>query len=119
MWWLVWRLRRLMTSLTSLVILVRITIMKKQNTVQALNTVGMATKAKARFSAVLAQAGYQGQRIIIKKGTRPTAVSTWAMRISRGSPTLKIGLNLPCSRKASRRDQFVDLRYEVTRRLRL
>jgi len=33
-----------------------------------------ATKAKASFSAVLAQASYQGQRIIVKKGRRPTAV---------------------------------------------
>lgn len=47
--------------------------MKKQNTAQALNTV-TATKAKASFSAVLTQAGYQGQRIIVKKGRRPTAV---------------------------------------------
>jgi prevent-host-death family protein len=47
--------------------------MKRQNTAQALNTV-TATKAKASFSTVLAKAGYQGQRIVIKKGTRPTAV---------------------------------------------
>ncbi len=33
-----------------------------------------ATKAKASFSAVLTRAGFQGQRIIIKKGKRPTAV---------------------------------------------
>jgi prevent-host-death family protein len=48
-------------------------IMKRQNTAQTLNTV-TATKAKASFSAVLAKAGYQGQRIVIKKGARPTAV---------------------------------------------
>lgn len=47
--------------------------MKKQNTAQVLNTV-TATKAKASFSAVLAKAGYQGQRIVVKKGARPTAV---------------------------------------------
>ncbi|UVT16565.1 MAG: type II toxin-antitoxin system Phd/YefM family antitoxin [Nitrospira sp.] len=47
--------------------------MKKSNTVHAENTV-TATKAKASFSAVLAKAGYQGQRIVIKKGARPTAV---------------------------------------------
>ncbi|MEK7268214.1 MAG: type II toxin-antitoxin system Phd/YefM family antitoxin [Nitrospirota bacterium] len=47
--------------------------MKKQNVAQALNTV-TATKAKASFSTVLAKAAYQGQRIVIKKGTRPTAV---------------------------------------------
>ena len=47
--------------------------MKKQSTAQAASTV-TATKAKASFSAVLAKAGYQGQRIVIKKGTRPTAV---------------------------------------------
>lgn len=48
-------------------------LMKKQNTAQVLNTV-TATKAKASFSAVLAKAGYQGQRIVVKKGARPTAV---------------------------------------------
>ena len=47
--------------------------MKKHNTAQPLNTV-TATKAKATFSTVLAKAGFQGQRIVIKKGTRPTAV---------------------------------------------
>jgi prevent-host-death family protein len=47
--------------------------MKKQSTAQAASTL-TATKAKASFSAVLARAGYQGQRIVIKKGTRPTAV---------------------------------------------
>jgi prevent-host-death family protein len=47
--------------------------MKKHNTTHAPNTV-TATKAKASFSAVLAQACYQGQRIIVKKGRRPTAV---------------------------------------------
>jgi prevent-host-death family protein len=47
--------------------------MKKSNTVQAESMV-TATKAKASFSAVLARAGYQGQRIVIKKGARPTAV---------------------------------------------
>jgi len=49
------------------------TLMKKHNTAHASNTV-TATKAKASFSAVLTQAGYQGQRIIVKKGRRPTAV---------------------------------------------
>jgi prevent-host-death family protein len=47
--------------------------MKKQQTAHIPNMV-TATKAKASFSAVLAQAGYQGQRIIVKKGRRPTAV---------------------------------------------
>ena len=47
--------------------------MKKHNTAHAPNTI-TATKAKASFSAVLTQAGYQGQRIIVKKGRRPTAV---------------------------------------------
>jgi prevent-host-death family protein len=47
--------------------------MKKHNTAHASNTV-TATKAKASFSAVLTQAGYQGQRIIVKKGRRPTVV---------------------------------------------
>lgn len=47
--------------------------MKKQASGPTLNTV-TATKAKASFSAVLAKAGYQGQRIIVKKGSRPTAV---------------------------------------------
>jgi len=48
-------------------------LMKKHNIAHAPNTV-TATKAKANFSAVLAQAGYQGQRIIVKKGRHPTAV---------------------------------------------
>jgi prevent-host-death family protein len=47
--------------------------MKKHHTAHASNTV-TATEAKASFSAVLAQAGYLGQRIIVKKGRRPTAV---------------------------------------------
>jgi len=47
--------------------------MKKRHTVHASNTI-TATKAKASFSAVLTQAGYQGRRIIVKKGRRPTAV---------------------------------------------
>ena len=49
------------------------TPMKKSNTLQSASTV-TATKAKASFSAVLTRAGYQGQRIVIKKGSRPTAV---------------------------------------------
>lgn len=48
-------------------------LMKKHHTAHAPNTV-TATKAKASFSEVLARAGYQGQRIIVKKGRRPTAV---------------------------------------------
>jgi len=48
-------------------------LMKKHHTAHAPNTV-TATKAKASFSAVLTQACYQGQRIIVKKGRRPTAV---------------------------------------------
>ena len=47
--------------------------MKKRHIARAPNTI-TATKAKASFSAVLTQAGYQGQRIIVKKGRRPTAV---------------------------------------------
>lgn len=47
--------------------------MKKQSSTQVLNTV-TATKAKTTFSEVLTKAGYQGQRIVIKKGARPTAV---------------------------------------------
>ena len=47
--------------------------MRKQTSVSALHTV-TATKAKASFSSVLAKAGYQGQRIIVKKGARPTEV---------------------------------------------
>jgi len=33
-----------------------------------------ATKAKATFSSVLDSAGHRGQRILVKKGARPTAV---------------------------------------------
>jgi prevent-host-death family protein len=47
--------------------------MKKQSTAPALDTV-TATKAKASFSAMLSKASYQGHRIVIKKGARPTAV---------------------------------------------
>lgn len=47
--------------------------MKKTTNVQTASTV-TATKAKASFSDVLAKAGYQGHRIVIKKGSRPTAV---------------------------------------------
>lgn len=47
--------------------------MKRQSNAQIANTV-TATKAKASFSSVLSRAGYQGQRIVIKKGARPTAV---------------------------------------------
>ena len=47
--------------------------MKEQATVQTLKTL-TATKAKANFSAVLTKAGYKGERIVIKKGARPTAV---------------------------------------------
>lgn len=47
--------------------------MRKHGTAQPASTV-TATKAKASFSAVLARAGYRGERIVIKKGTRPTAV---------------------------------------------
>lgn len=49
------------------------TPMKKATTVQPANTM-TATKAKASFSVIIARAGYQGERIVIKKGARPTAV---------------------------------------------
>ena len=47
--------------------------MKEQTTPQGTKTI-TATKAKAAFSTVLTEAGFQGRRIVIKKGTRPTAV---------------------------------------------
>lgn len=47
--------------------------MKGHNTAQSLKTL-TATKAKEGFSAVLSRAGYKGERIVIKKGARPTAV---------------------------------------------
>lgn len=47
--------------------------MKGPSTAPSLKTL-TATKAKAGFSALLSRAGYQGERIVIKKGTRPTAV---------------------------------------------
>jgi prevent-host-death family protein len=46
---------------------------KKPHTAQIASTLTV-TKAKASFSAVLARASYQGQRIVIKKGTRAAAV---------------------------------------------
>ena len=62
-----------MTILTLLDYSGIIRAMKKQHTAQTPSTL-TATKAKASFSAVLTRAGYQGHRIVIKKGTRPTAV---------------------------------------------
>jgi prevent-host-death family protein len=47
--------------------------MKAVASKQPLRTVS-ATQAKTGFSAVLAKAGHEGQRIVIKKGSRPTAV---------------------------------------------
>ena len=111
---LVQRLPRLMTSLISLVISVRMGVMKKQNTVQALNTV-TATKAKATFSAVLAQAGYQGQRIVIKKGTRPTAVILGYEDFQRLAD-LEDRFESAVLTKSLKEDRFLSLD-EVTKRL--
>lgn len=47
--------------------------MRKSSPNQTASTV-RATEAKASFSAVSARARYRGERIVIKKGTRPTAV---------------------------------------------
>jgi prevent-host-death family protein len=47
--------------------------MKEQATIQTLKTL-TATKAKSSFSAVLSKASYKGERIVIKKLARPTAV---------------------------------------------
>lgn len=47
--------------------------MKKHNTAHSPNTT-TATKANVSFSAVLTQASYQGQRIMVKKERRPTTV---------------------------------------------
>jgi prevent-host-death family protein len=90
--------------------------MRKQNTASALNTV-TATKAKASFSAVLARAGYQGQRIIIKKGARPTAVILGYEDFQRLTD-LEDRFESAVLTKTLEEDRFLSLD-EVTKRLRL
>ncbi len=89
-------------------------VMKKQNTVQALNTV-TATKAKVTFSAVLAQTGYQGQRIVIKKGMRPTAVILGYEDFQRLAD-LEDRFESAVLTKSLKEDRFLNLD-EVTKRL--
>ena len=64
-----------------------------------------ATKAKANFSAVLTKAGYKGERIVIKKGARPTAV-VLDTRIFSTSSTLRIASSPHCSPRASGKIAF-------------
>ena len=90
--------------------------MKKQNTSPPLKTV-TATKAKASFSAVLTRAGYQGQRIIIKKGTRPTAVIL-GYEDFQSLVDLEDRFESAVLTKSIEEDRFLSLD-EVTKRLRL
>ena len=89
--------------------------MGKQNAAQGLNIV-TATKAKASFSSVLAQAGYQGQRIVIKKGARPTAVILGYEDFQRLAD-LEDRFESAVLTKSLKEDRFLSL--EVTKRLRL
>ena len=88
--------------------------MKKHNTAHASNTV-TATKAKASFSAVLTQAGYQGQRIIVKKGKRPTVVILGYEDFQRLAD-LEDRYESALLNKSLKDDRFLTLD-EVTRRL--
>jgi prevent-host-death family protein len=91
--------------------------MKKQNTAAlALNTV-TATQAKTSFAAVLARAGYQGQRIVIKKGARPTAVILGYEDFQRLAD-LEDRFESAVLRKSLNEDRFLTLD-EVTKRLHL
>jgi len=88
--------------------------MKKHSTAQAPNTI-TATKAKASFSAVLTQAGYQGQRIIVRKGRRPTAVILGYEDFQRLAD-LEDRYESALLTKSLKDDRFLPLN-EVTRRL--
>ncbi|MGH7180840.1 MAG: type II toxin-antitoxin system Phd/YefM family antitoxin [Nitrospiraceae bacterium] len=88
--------------------------MMKHNTAHAPNTI-TATKAKASFSAVLTQAGYQGQRIIVRKGRRPTAVILGYEDFQRLAD-LEDRYESALLTKSLKDDRFLALN-EVTRRL--
>lgn len=88
--------------------------MKKPHASHDPNTV-TATKAKASFSEVLAQAGYQGQRIIVKKGRRPTALILGYEDFQRLAD-LEDRYESALLTKSLKDDRFLTL-YDMTRRL--
>lgn len=90
--------------------------MKAQTTTQSLKTL-TATKAKAAFSNVLADAGYRGHRIVIKKGARPAAVILGYEDYQRLAD-LEDRFESAMLSKSLKEDRYLTLD-EVTRRLRL
>lgn len=90
--------------------------MKEQVTVQTVKTL-TATKAKASFSAVLTKTGYKGERIVIKKGARPTAV-VLGYEDFRHLVDLEDRFESALLTKSLKEDRFLNLD-EVTKRLRL
>jgi len=88
--------------------------MKEKSAIQALKTL-TATKAKASFSAVLSKAGYKGERIVIKKGARPTAVVLGYEDFQRLAD-LEDRFESALLTKSLKEDRFLNLD-EVTKRL--
>ncbi len=88
--------------------------MKNATPTQALKTL-TATEAKASFSSVLAMAGYQGQRILVRKGRRPTAVIL-GYEDYQHLVDLEDRFESALLRKSLKEDRFLTLD-EVTRRL--
>ena len=88
--------------------------MKEKSAIQALKTL-TATKAKASFSAVLSKAGYKGERIVIKKGSRPTAVVLGYEDFQRLAD-LEDRFESALLTKSLKEDRFLNLD-EVTKRL--
>ncbi len=88
--------------------------MKNATPTQALKTL-TATEAKANFSSVLDSAGYRGQRILVKKGRRPTAVILGYEDYQR-LVDLEDRFESALLRKSLKEDRFLTLD-EVTRRL--
>ena len=88
--------------------------MKNATRTQGLKTL-TATEAKASFSSVLNSAGYRGQRILVKKGRRPTAVILGYEDYQR-LVDLEDRFESALLRKSLKEDRFLTLD-EVTRRL--
>ncbi len=88
--------------------------MKNATTGHPLKTL-TATKAKASFSSVLTNAGYRGQRILVSKGKRPTAVILGYEDYQRLAD-LEDRFESALLRKSLKEDRFLTLD-EVTRRL--
>lgn len=86
----------------------------KDRTATGLKTI-TASKAKASFSAVLTETGFRGQRIVVKKGTRPTAVILGYEDFQRLAD-LEDRFESALLSKSLKEDRFLTLD-EVTRRL--